>query len=216
MNFEALSLFQHTTVPTPLEQQQSMGDLRDIISSTVDISCIERENRGSSTPGTMRDISRTVNTPFTSNTNISHRGNNDYDRPNRQMAYFEEDTPRKPLPMPPTLAPSRVPLGDSNILNLNQNVSSTRTPVSTSASGQGPVSGSGIESGMVRGFGPSVVTRPPYPPSVQSGDKGIPFTPYSRWPASRSTKSILSSCLLPYQLNSFRFSICFISIFSQY
>ena len=46
MNFEALSLFQHTTVSSPPEQQQTIGELKDIITSTADISCIETENRG--------------------------------------------------------------------------------------------------------------------------------------------------------------------------
>lgn len=51
MNFEALSLFQHTTVTSPLQQQQTMEVLKDMVSSTADISCIEAESRSDAPRG---------------------------------------------------------------------------------------------------------------------------------------------------------------------
>ena len=176
MNFEALSLFQHTTVPSALEQQQSMGELKDIISTTADISCIERDNKGNNTPGTVRNVSRAMSTPFTSNTNISHRGN-DNSRSNRQMEYFDEETPRKSPPMPPTLPSSRVPLGESKIQNQNPNVNVGKISV---ASDQGSVGGGGMGTGIIKGFNQQLVTRPPHPPLVQSGDRGVHYTSYTR------------------------------------
>ena len=155
MNFEALSLFQHTTVPTPQEQQQSMGELKDIISNTADISCIE--NRGN-TPGTARTISRSMSTAFTSNTNISLRGP-DYDRHHnqqQQIEYHDEETPRKSLPIPSAILPTRIPLGDTRGIN----------PIPSRAR---PPSGSGTGTGMVRGTG-QVIGRPPLQSSVNLKD----------------------------------------------
>lgn len=109
MNFEALSLFQHTTAPTPFEQQQSMGELKDIISNTADISCIEKEKKMNTqnTPST----SRIINNLFTSNTNISRRLS-DHDKLQYQqqqeqqqqqdMEYAEETPRRAPFPTPST------------------------------------------------------------------------------------------------------------------
>lgn len=116
MNFEALSLFQHTTVPSAVEQQQTMGELKDIMLDTTEISVIERENKRSF-----------LNTPFTSNTNLS-RNSTELDKQQlqqqRELFDDETETPRRVQPMPSASsggpprtgnstksAPTRTPLG---------------------------------------------------------------------------------------------------------
>lgn len=122
MNFEALSLFQHTTVPSAVEQQQSMGELKDILLNTAEISIIERENR-----------SRLVNTPFTSNTNLS-RTTTEQERQQQQQQrdLFDEDTetPRRVQPTPLSSAgPPRAGNSSRSVASVG---SRTKPPQSTS------------------------------------------------------------------------------------
>jgi hypothetical protein len=119
MNFEALSLFQHTTVPSAVEQQQSMGELKDIMLNTAEISVIERENKRSF-----------LNTPFTSNTNIS-RNTNEPDKQHlkQQRDLFDEETetPRRIQPMPSSSSAGPPRSGGST------RPGPTRTPLGTKA-----------------------------------------------------------------------------------
>jgi hypothetical protein len=99
MNFEALSLFQHTTVTSPLQQQQTMEELKDMISSTADISCIEAESR-SDAPRSDQVASRAPDT--CSSLSRSHMGG--YEGPSEDL--LREEAPRRsqptPLPTPST------------------------------------------------------------------------------------------------------------------
>ena len=88
MNFEALSLFQHTTIPSPLEQQQAMGEFKDIISSTADISCIEAEIRGDQFAGDTH--------AFSGGLGPSHRSGTE----GISGDSFGEEAPRRSQPTP--------------------------------------------------------------------------------------------------------------------
>ena len=93
MNFEALSLFQHTTVSSPLVQQQTIGELKDIITRTADISCIETENRGDAP----RSDQFTSNThTFSSSLGSSNRGGYEGSLGDS----FGEEGPRRSQPTP--------------------------------------------------------------------------------------------------------------------
>lgn len=133
MNFEALSLFQHTTVPSYVEQQQSMSELKEIIANTGDISCIEGGNKGN-TPGTVKSY---ANTAFTSNTNISRRPS-EFEKQQLQRDQ-DEEAPRQSQPQPSSMGPPRVILGDSN-LGLNPSrTAKTGTPMGIRPSSSGSV-----------------------------------------------------------------------------
>jgi hypothetical protein len=121
MNFEALSLFQHTTVPTPLDQMQTVGDLKDMVANAQDVSCMDRENSGNTT-GVFRapPTPRNMNTlgpglTFSSSANASFR----VERAGQGSGlitghrdFHDDETPRRSLPTPSVMSAPRPPSRD--------------------------------------------------------------------------------------------------------
>lgn len=120
MNFEALSLFQHTTMPTPLEQMQTVGDLKDMVANTPDMSCIETENSGNTT-GVSRATPRNMSGPgpvFSSSANTSFRVERAGQGPGQgsirgHADLLDDETPRRSLPTPSAMSAPRPPSRDS-------------------------------------------------------------------------------------------------------
>lgn len=116
MNFEALSLFQHTTVPTPWEQQQTIGELQEMVSSSAEteISCIERERENKPNSSTARDTTVT-DTVCANSAHTSFRSENS--NPHSDSAFSfdpqEDEGPRRAQPKPQAMAPPRPPLREN-------------------------------------------------------------------------------------------------------
>ena len=119
MNFEALSLFQHTTVPTPWEQQQTVGELKEMISSSVEaeISCIERERERENKPNssTARDTTMTMTDTVCANTHMSFRSENSNPHSDNASSFDpqEDEGPRRAQPKPQAMVPPRPPLREN-------------------------------------------------------------------------------------------------------